>query len=262
MVDGSGGKIVILGSGNVATHLAQALDRKYDVVSVFSRDIGHAESLARRLRCAVACDDLSAVSRGADLYLVSVNDDAIREVAETIKFDDGIWAHTSGSVPSSVFEGLKKRYGVFYPLQTFNRDKAVDVSEVPLFVEGNNENVTGKLLSIASAVSSRVGTADSVLRKRMHLAAVFACNFVNRLYGIAEDILRDGGLDLSVLEPLMKVSLENAVKYGADNVQTGPARRGDRGIIESQMSSLDDDDARAIYRVITDSIMKKYRVNQ
>ena len=100
--------------------------------------------------------------------------------------------------------------------------------------------------------------ADSTARKRFHLAAVFACNFVNHLWSIADEILKDGGYDLSILEPLMRVTLENATKYGPDNVQTGPAKRGDTHIIKSQIESLDDDEKRNIYKVLTEAIIRKY----
>ena len=251
-------KIVIIGAGNVATHLARALDATNDVIAVYSRNISNAEILSQTLHSAKACNDLSALPCDADYYIISVKDDAIRSVAENTSINSGIWAHTSGSVPADVFKGLKSNYGVFYPLQTFNRTKDVDVQSVPMFIEGNSPEVTGSLISLAKSISSKVSKADSTARKRFHLAAVFACNFVNYLWSIADDILHDGGYDLSILEPLMKITLENAVKYGPENVQTGPAKRGDTHIIQSQMESLEDDKKREIYKVITDAIISKY----
>ena len=251
-------KIVYIGAGNVATHLSKALDKDNDVVAVFSRNIENAQLLAANLKNAKPYDDLSALPKDADFYIISVKDDLIGDIARKVDTDNGIWAHTSGTVPAHIFKGIKSHYGVFYPLQTFNKTKAVDVSLVPMFIEGSDETVSDSLVSLAKTISNKVSLADSDARKRFHLAAVFACNFVNRMWGIADDILRDGGYDLSILEPLMKVSLENAVKYRPVNVQTGPARRGDVHVIESQMASLPNDELKSIYKIITDSIIKKY----
>ena len=251
-------KIVIIGAGNVATHLAKALDATNDVIAVYSKNISNAEILSQTLNCAKPCNDLSALPCDADYYIISVKDDAIRNVAENTIANSGIWAHTSGSVPANVFKGLKTKYGVFYPLQTFNKTKDVDISHVPMFIEGNTPEVTNSLISLAQSISNKVSVADSTARKRFHLAAVFACNFVNHLWSIADEILKDGGYDLSILEPLMRVTLENATKYGPDNVQTGPAKRGDTHIIKSQIESLNDDEKRNIYKVLTEAIIRKY----
>lgn len=252
-------KIVIIGAGNVATHLSKALDVKNDVIAVFSRSLENAKALAECLKSAKATDDLSSLPDNADFYLISVKDDLIGDVARAVKTDSGIWAHTSGTVPVDVFKSIKTHYGVFYPLQTFNKSKAVDVSKVPMFIEGNDGAVSELLIELAKTISTRVSEADSQARKRFHLAAVFACNFVNRLWGIADEILRKGGFDLSILDPLMHVSLENALKYHPENVQTGPAKRGDMHVIESQMNSIEDENIKEIYKLITQNIIDKYK---
>ena len=253
-------RIVFIGSGNVATHLAQALDVKNKVIAVYSREQSHAERLCKKLKKAKAYSDPSLLPTDADFYIVAVNDDAIEEVAKSVQVSSGIWVHTSGSVPAWIFKDIKDNYGVFYPLQTFNRDKEVDVNEVPIFVEGSSEAVSLSLYKLAESISEKVDYADSVGRKRIHLAAVFGCNFVNRLWGIASHILLVGGYDLSVLEPLMRASLENALKYGPDNVQTGPAMRGDTNVTKKQLNLLPMDESRKIYRAINESIIRKHRV--
>lgn len=252
-------RIVIIGSGNVATHLAQAFDVKNEVIAVYSRDLSHAERLCKKLKKAEAYSDASRLPKDADFYIVAVKDDVIEDVAKEAQGTTGIWAHTSGSVPAGIFRDIKDNYGVFYPLQTFNRDKAVDISEVPIFIEGSSEEIAIALYKLAESISNKVDYADSVGRKRIHLAAVFGCNFVNRLWGIANYILLMGGYDLSVLEPLMRVSLENALKYGPDNVQTGPAMRGDTNVTKRQLNLLPMDESRKIYRAINESIIRKHR---
>lgn len=257
----TGSRIVVIGSGNVATHMAQALDRVADVCCVYSRHALHAAALARKLKGAVATDDATAVPRDADFYIIAVKDDAVADVARAVGTTNGIWAHTSGSVPADVFKGLKQHYGVFYPLQTFNMSTEVDFSKVPMLVEGDSDTTAEALERLARAVSGRVSRADSVARGKFHIAAVFACNFANYMWSVADRLLRDDGFDITYLEPLLRVTLENALTSSPDKAQTGPARRGDTGIMARHMASLSPDDA-AVYDTVSKQIMKHFSNEQ
>lgn len=253
-------RIAIIGAGNVATHLAVALSAKADIVQIYSRHRENACCLASRITPEPAVTDRAdEIIRDADVYIVSVKDDAIAEIAATSGDDDGLWVHTSGSVPMSVFAGRKKRYGVLYPLQTFSKDVAVDMAEVPFFVEGGDEATADEIKDIARLMSPVVNVADSEQRKRIHAAAVFACNFTNHLWAVAEKILNDGGYGFDVLMPLLRVTLDKAGKVSPSAGQTGPARRGDTGTMQRHIELLDDADAE-IYRMLSRSIMEKYNV--
>ncbi len=251
-------RIVIIGSGNVATHMALALDHTADVCCVFSPTPGHASRLSEKLKAASATNDVSSIPDDADLYIVAVKDDAIADVARSIEITNGIWAHTSGSVPAEVFEGIKPKYGVFYPLQTFNLTTEVDFSKVPMLVEGNSPVTTADLIKVAQTISDRVSEADSATRGKFHLAAVFACNFVNYMWLIADSILKQDSFDLSYLEPLLKMTLANALQSSPEKTQTGPARRGDMHIIEKHRSMLPTEDAE-IYDLISRQIMNHFK---
>lgn len=251
-------KIVIIGSGNVATHMAKALDKVADVVQIHSRNIANATRLTEQLRQACPTSDLNEIVTDADLYIVSVNDDAIAHIAGHTPSTAGIWAHTSGSIPANIFAGHKKHYGVFYPLQTFNKVTDVDFSEVPMLIEGESADTCEKLLKAARLISTRVDTADSEKRKLFHRAAVFACNFANYMWCIADDILQEGGYDLTILEPLLKMTLGNALKSGPEKSQTGPARRGDTHVMQNHIEALPDDKAR-LYNIISQSITDRFR---
>lgn len=252
-------KIVFFGSGNVAHHLAKALDQVAHVAQIFSPDLNHASELASQLRDAQPINSLSHIITDARFYIISVKDDAVKSIAQNAPEvnPDAIWAHTSGSVPADVFEGHRQNYGVFYPLQTFNRHTPVDFASVPMLIEGNNPDSAQNLTRLASMISNRVKQADSNDRKQFHLAAVFACNFANRMWAIADDILKQKGFDITILEPLLRMTLNNALAAPPAQIQTGPARRHDTHIIENHLSQLPQDYAE-IYRLISDNIIKAY----
>ncbi len=254
-------RAVIIGSGNVASALAPALENAgaIETVAVYSPTPGHAAALASKLKSAVAVSDKKAIPADADLYLMAVKDDAIAALAsELTPVTEALWLHTSGGVPASALSPLSGRYGVFYPLQTFSKGVEVDIAEVPIFVEAADKADEELVVSLARTISPKVHHADGTTRCRMHAAAVFACNFTNHLWAIADDILRrETGTDLTVLYPLLRETMSKAMKMRPAEAQTGPAVRGDRGVIDKHASLLQPDEA-ALYRTISDSILKYY----
>ena len=253
-------KIVIIGSGNVATHLAQALSRAAHIIQIYSRTLANANILAQKIGNSEAIDNIDNIATDADVYLISAKDDAVASIAAQAAprcKGNALWLHTSGSVPANVFAPHCQRYGVLYPLQTFSKDATVNVAEVPFFIEGNNADTERDIAIIANALSATVKRADSNCRRRIHAAAVFACNFTNHLWAIANDILAQGNLDWDVLMPLLKVTLAKTQQLSPADAQTGPARRGDTGTMNSHLAMLDDHQ-QEIYRMLSDSIMKRY----
>lgn len=250
-------RLVIFGSGNVATHIANPLSRHHDIIQIVSRDPEHADRLAKMIGGSVeATTHLSEVKDDADAYIISVNDDSIAAIAANTPAN-GLWMHTSGSIGMEVFLGHKQRYGVLYPLQTFSRDVPVDMRKVPIFIEGNDSGSTVGIDTLAKSISRQIYHANSSQRRQLHIAAVFACNFANRLWAIADDILKEAGYDFSVLSPLLKATLEKAERTSPAEGQTGPARRGDREVMESHLNSLDTENAE-IYKIISKSIFNQY----
>jgi predicted short-subunit dehydrogenase-like oxidoreductase (DUF2520 family) len=248
-------RVVIIGAGNVATHLAKALKAvNVQVAQVWSYHYENALQLAHQVE-AVAIEDLAALDQTADLCLLAVKDDCISELIKQLVGFKGVIAHTSGSVHLSVFEGLFDKYGVCYPLQTFSKSKSVSFSNIPLCLEANNENTLAVLREIANKLSTNVSEVDSEKRKILHLSAVFACNFTNHLYVLAQQVLAPNGLDFNILRPLIE---ETASKVQSDlplNVQTGPAIRNDNETLKKHEELLKQQPALLeIYKTLSDSI--------
>lgn len=249
-------KIVMIGAGNVASHLVPALSDAgaADFVQVYSRHIEPALELAAKLPGASATANLNDIVGDADIYLLSVKDDAIAGIAATLPKGNALVLHTSGSVGMEALASASGRYGVFYPLQTFSKNVDLDMSAVPLFVEGNTPGTEAEIRALGEKVFRTVYHADSEIRKKMHVSAVFACNFTNHLWAIAEKLLQREGLPFDVLRPLLEETLRKALVNSPSASQTGPAVRGDINIIASHLSQLSDPE-KSLYRTLSDAIM-------
>lgn len=257
-------KIVFIGAGNVASHLAPAVESAAagEVVQVYSRSLGSAQTLAAGLRGATAVSDVSEIRSDADVYIVSLVDDAISPLVSRLpKGGKALWLHTSGSVGMEVLAPLSDRYGVFYPLQTFSKGVDIDVSRVPLFIEGCDESVEAEIRSLGAQVFANVYHADSNTRRMMHISAVFACNFTNHLWTIAAEILQKEGLPFEVLQPLLEETAKKAFAVSPEKGQTGPAVRGDRAIIDKHLSMLSGQPEK-IYSLLSESIIRHHSADK
>lgn len=252
-------KIAIIGAGNVATHLAKALNERFEVACVASRTQDSASALASSIgKNCLATTDLSALPDDCALYIIAVNDDAVADVVAATPDYPGIWTHTSGSVGKEVFKGKKTRYGVFYPLQTFSKNADVDISKVPILIEGNLPEVVRNLDRIGLSISEKVMVADSAVRERIHIAAVFACNFANLMWMEADDLLRSSAIgDISLFAPLLEQTLGKLGQLSPRDAMTGPARRGDLKVIEKHLSRLYPDQQQ-IYKLLSDRILNSF----
>ncbi|GHT33996.1 hypothetical protein AGMMS49574_20720 [Bacteroidia bacterium] len=255
-------KIVFIGAGNLATCVSIEMQRVgMTIGQIYSRTRDHAESLARKLNCPWTTN-LSEIITDADLYIFSLKDIVLPEVIPYVKPNDGLWVHTAGSVPIQVFEGHARRYGVFYPLQTFTKKRKVLLDGTPIFLEVNNPDDMKMLKKIAIALSGNAQEIDSKKRERIHLAAVFACNFANHMYVLAGRILEEQGLSYQLLLPLIT---ETAAKIGdvsPSEAQTGPASRFDKIVMDKHLTLLPEPTIQTIYRLLSQSIYSEKMQNE
>jgi predicted short-subunit dehydrogenase-like oxidoreductase (DUF2520 family) len=248
-------KIILIGAGNVATQLGIALsDAGYHISQVYSPTKKSSALLAKKLK-ATAITDLKKIERDAAVYIIAVKDDAIADVAKKLHLKDRIVVHTSGSVSIDVLKNVSKNYGVFYPLLTFTKEKKVDFKTVPFCIEGSNKATSTTLQYFAKSISSNVQLISSEQRKVIHLAAVFACNFSNHMYAIAEGILKKNKLSLDILKPLIEETAMKIRDQSPAKVQTGPAVRGDKKTMEKQLKMLSGSKKlKEIYKLISTDI--------
>jgi predicted short-subunit dehydrogenase-like oxidoreductase (DUF2520 family) len=250
-------RITIIGSGNVATHLAAAFKNAgHGIVQVYSRDIQHASLLAYHVK-AEPIDDLSNINPETDLFLVAIKDDIIESIVKELAQYNKLIAHTSGATSIETLLKYTQNAGVFYPLQTFSKTKEVNFRTVPLCIEGANQDITARLEDLARTVSNNVYRIDSVKRKILHLAAVFACNFPNYLYYAANRVLQQHDLDFSLLRPLILETAEKVQEHLPADVQTGPAIRHDEKTMDAHLQLLaGNPDLQAVYEQLSQLIIK------
>ena len=250
-------KVVFIGSGNLATHLSLAMKGAgVEVVQVYSQTESHASLLANKLSCIYTTKPESIVV-DADIYIFSVKDSALLDLIHKIPQNKGLWIHTAGSVPMGVFEGYNDRYGVLYPLQTFSKNRDIDFSIVPVFIESNSAGDEAYLLSFAGKLTRQVISLSSEKRKHLHLAAVWACNFTNHMYLMASKILQEQSLSEAFLLPLIDETAAKVHQLSAREAQTGPAIRYDENIIEKHIELLSDPNMKELYRLISRNIHKE-----
>ncbi|HEY4325339.1 MAG TPA: DUF2520 domain-containing protein [Mucilaginibacter sp.] len=250
-------RITIIGSGNVATHLAAAFKNAgHRIEQVYSRDMQNAALLAYHVG-AEAIDKLNDINPEIDIFIISVKDDAIVPIAQALAKHQKLIVHTSGATDLSALTAFALNTGVFYPLQTFSKNKEVDFLTVPLCIEGADENITKQLEELARTISNNVYRVDSGQRKILHLAAVFACNFPNYLYDVARQLLAKHNLEFELLRPLILETAQKVQDHLPAEVQTGPAVRKDETTMTAHVEMLNDEpELKSLYLLLSQAIIK------
>ena len=245
-------KVVIIGAGNVASHLYQSFSKaeQLDVIQVYNRNPVHLDFVEDAEK---RTSDLKKLKQ-ADLYLIAIKDEAIEELVQNLQISSGLIAHTSGSQDMNVLSDFEN-YGVFYPLQTFSKNKEVNFQEVPLCLEANSEANLQFLKKIAELVSRNQYEVNSEQRRALHVSAVFVNNFSNHLFALADDYCRKNNLPFEILRPLIKETFTKIETLDPYSAQTGPALRDDKETIEAHLELLDEE-RKKIYTILTESIQK------
>lgn len=252
--------IAIIGSGNLAWHLAPELENAgHRVIEVYSQTPKNAKALQNRLYHAEINPSLDFSDSEAEIFIICVTDDAIEEVTQEIVLSEkAIIFHTSGSQSiSKLGYTATENIGVLYPLQTFTKSKQVTFEDIPILIEAENAYTSKTLKKLAKSISSKVQTVCSRDRIAIHVSAVFACNFTNHFFEVAEKLLVKQGFDFDLLRPLIAETINKSLDLGPAKAQTGPAARGDMEILDKHMDFLEGNDYQEVYRMITDKILNR-----
>jgi predicted short-subunit dehydrogenase-like oxidoreductase (DUF2520 family) len=244
-------RVSIIGSGNVAQHLISAFQKAESVqlVQVMART---KEKVMHLLDTSQIVTDFQQLQE-VDLYIIAVTDEAIAEVSRQIPFHHKLVAHTSGSIAMNALSE-NNRKAVFYPLQTFSKNKTVDFKMIPIALEGEHTEDYKIIEAVAKSISNQVFSIDSEQRRALHVAAVFVNNFTNHLYQISADICKEHQLSFEILKPLIEETTAKIMVLSPSEAQTGPAKRKDQLTIDAHLSLLNDENQKAIYTLLTQSI--------
>jgi predicted short-subunit dehydrogenase-like oxidoreductase (DUF2520 family) len=253
--------ISMIGAGRLATSLGTELREKgFQFVQVMNKTEEKGRRLAELLHAQFAQypSDLSP----ADLYIISVADEALPEICNNLRYLEGIVAHTSGTIPLDAIHQCSQRTGVLYPPQSFPLEKAVSYRGVTFCVEGSDPQTEQDLFEVAERISGKVARVRSEQRLWLHLSAAFASNFPNFMYAVAEELMKNSGLDMEILLPLINETAAHARSKDIFSLQTGPAAREDQNVIGKHLQLLKDfPEYKEIYQVMTSSIIKQKHRN-
>ena len=255
------GKIAIIGAGNTAYTLCKVLKSKeIEPFCILVRNPEKAEKVREDLGVEVVFSYEKVLE--SDLAIIAVNDDAISEVAAHLIDYKGLVVHTSGTKPSELLN-RSMRFGVFYPLQTMSKTREISFDEIPLLIYANSPDDVEMLSRFAKQFSNKVEFCDDEQRKAIHLAAVYVSNFTNVMLGIGDKLLKENGLSLDLMRPLVMEMMKKSFEISPEKALTGPARRGDFATIgEHEKMLAYNPDELAIYIILTDYIIDKYQKNE
>ena len=252
--------IAIIGSGNLAWHLAPELENVGQrIVEIYSRNTKNTRSLQKRLYNAEINPSLDFSDSEAEIFILCISDDAIEEVAQEIALpENAIIVHTSGSQPiSKLGYAATEHIGVFYPLQTFTKSKRVAFEDIPILIEAENSHTTKVLKKLGKSISKKVLSVNSKDRMAIHVAAVIACNFTNHLFDVADKILKNQGFDFELIKPLIAETMNKSLDLGPEISQTGPAARGDMETLDKHMEFLKGSKYKDVYKLMTELILNR-----
>jgi predicted short-subunit dehydrogenase-like oxidoreductase (DUF2520 family) len=245
---------IIVGTGNVASHLATALKPHFQKLIIAGRSQEKASELA--LKAGLSSTSIQDMPANADVYFLAVSDDGIPKVASSIKVS-GLVVHTSGSVAMRFLKNTSARIGVFYPLQSFSKERTPDWRNIPILIESNNQADSDFLYALGRKLSDTAERVSSAQRASLHIAAVFANNFTNYMIHISQDLLNQSELPQDLLNPLMLETVKKAVENGAFRSQTGPAKRQDVLTMQRHIEALSDaPEYKKVYALLSEQIRK------
>lgn len=250
--------ITLIGSGNVATWIAQRLqgNPRFPITQVFSRHLEHAQTLADLLN-AEAIEDIRKLNPDNQIFIFALADKAYDEILPLLPFKLPLAFTTSGTVSCQCLKDYAEQYGVIYPLQTFTKSQDMRKLEVPLCLESDFAGEHKTLMwELARELSPTCYEVSEAQRAKMHVAAVFACNFSNAMYQIAYKLLKENGLPFEILLPVLRQTVEKVSQMTPVEAQTGPAVRGDVNVMRAQISTLSDDRLKELYRLVSELIME------
>lgn len=255
------GKIAIIGAGNTAYTLCKVLKSKeIEPFCVLVRNPEKAEKVREDLGVEVVFSYEKVLE--SDLAIVAVKDDAISEVAAYLIDYKGLVVHTSGTKSSEVLNRIE-RYGVFYLPYTMSKERNISFDDVPLLIYANSPEDMIRLNGFAEQLSSKVQYCDDEQRKVIHLAAVYVSNFTNVMLGIGDKLLKENGLSLDLMRPLVMEMMKKSFEISPKKALTGPARRGDiQTILDHEEMLVNSPKELEIYKVLTNYILEKYQKNE
>lgn len=244
--------ISIIGAGRVGSTLAVALKKRgHPIVSVVSRSLHSARRLGRRVACRNCSDDISLISPGSSLILITTPESVVGEVSRSLSdlkhlaFERIAVAHTSGALSSDVLSDLAARGArtfSFHPIQSFpplGRSPEEKILEGIWYGFEGPQNSRAVARLLASVLGGRILEVPKEKKIVYHLACVFASNYPVVVLGALEILAGQvTGKQLAPFRKLFDSSIGRSFDHGAGKALTGPLTRGSLDVLHRHMIEL------------------------
>lgn len=249
-------RLTVIGTGNVATVLANRFYVKgWTIQEVYGRDMQKTQILADMVK-ATAVNDIEKLSKEIDVVIIALSDKALSSVVSQLSFPNSLVLHTAGSVSKNVLQKTSENFGVLYPVQSMRKGMN-DETPIPFLIDGNHPSTIDAIEKIAFVISQEVARGNDELRLKLHVAAVFVCNFPNFLYMQSALFCETENIPFRLLQDLMEETA-NRIRYNhPSEVFTGPAIRGDMETVQKHLAVLQSlPYLQALYRTLTEQIVE------
>ncbi len=253
-------RIGFIGAGKVGTSLGKYLKLNGLNICGFYDRLDELSLYASKETGSEHFVEMSSLVEASDVVFVTVNDDAIPAVWETLRhlhICGKFVFHCSGVLSSEIFDGSIGSCvyaGSVHPVCAVRSPDSADVFFGKFFVLEGNEKGLEKLKTLMNKTGNPfriVGKAD---KAKYHAAAVASSNLFCALAQMGEDWLSECGFDSEaahkILVPLMQGNVENMASKGCVAALTGPVERGDVGTIKRHLDVLEAND-REVYRLLS-----------
>lgn len=252
-------KLLIVGTGNAAWHLGHACrDAGISIQGIVARDAMKGRALA------AALGDVPYFAMynnlpDADAYLLAVRDDAIQEVAKQLGNEQQLLVHCSGSMRADVLNHYNNPYGVLWPMHSLQKETPDSLRQTMIAVQGSDEHIQQQIFALASRISDRAMLVEEHQRMAMHMCAVWINNYTNHMLHIGFSLLREHGVDHQLFMPMLRNHMAALETHTPDQIQTGPAKRGEIQTLERHRQLLHDHpDLQRIYDTLAEHILNTY----
>ncbi|HMN32305.1 MAG TPA: DUF2520 domain-containing protein [Chitinophagaceae bacterium] len=249
-------KIVIVGSGNIASFFAKKLHIKHKIIQIISKDINHAKQLASQYHCQYA-NQIEQIHQDTDVIIFALKDDVLLQIANSYSFQDKLIIHTAGSIHLDEIKNISNHIASIWCVYSIQKEMLPLSESVPIVINANTEDSLLNVNVIAQSISQNIFHFNDEQKSFLHLAAVFANNFTNHLYSLSQQICEEQNINFDVLKPLIQNTAEKVKHANPALIQTGPAIRHDQQTMDKHLQLLQTETLKKIYHLLSFSIQQK-----
>ena len=227
--------VAVIGAGRVGCSIARALAaRDHRIVAVSVAQQSSAQRVLEVLGKVPIADPEDA-SLGATVVVLAVPDDALAQTAQRVSKglrEGAVVVHTSGISGTDVLAACGPNVAAIHPAQTIP-EPTTGLTDVYFAITAPESMREWSWWFVGELGGLPIDVREDE-RALYHAALSIASNFTVALAGDAADLLGKP----EALAPLIRQTVDNVIRLGADAALTGPIVRGDAGTVRAHIAAL------------------------